>query len=1058
MVPDPTRNRTAFAKTTAPAIAGAIRREALFSRLDGAGAGTLAWISGPAGSGKTTLAASYVETRAMRTAWYRVDRDDEDVATFLHYLEHAMRRLRRDRASAPAGKVLAPIPGGGAPVDPRGIARAFFRESFARLEERCALVIDNLHEVSADGPLMAALEAGLTQVPPGCCVILTSRNDPPPAFARLRADGRMTCIGWDELRMGSLEVQALARLRGHEIGEEACASLLERTQGWVAALVVFLEHARVSGGIARLEGESTPRLLFDYLAGEVFARFEAVTRAFLLRVAPLPKMTVPVAQQASGEPRAALLLANLALNDYFVREVVGEAARVYEIHPLMREFLLARAEVELPQAVDVDARRRCAGLLEAAGLVEDAIPMLIEIGDWAEVASLAAANAPLLIEQGRHRTLRRWLEAVPAATLEGDPGLQRLLGLASLPSSARQARHRFLQAARGFARRNEAEGEALSLLGAIDAAVSEFDDLGVVDSWIERLAELSQASVAAAAVLAQPQAQATMIRVGALRGSLPAHGPASAPLAPWACVLESLQGRFSVADEHLERLAPLAIHGSARISLALARALRHWIDGAWEGALAVAREGQGQAESSGVHSFDPWLGAIEAASLLGLGRIEEARDRFDAAEGVKGELRRGDRAILRALRTMLDFQEDDPVLAQRSAQLAVRLGEESGLAVVELLARLSLAQASLDRDLVQARTQIRAALAIAERLASPLLRASSLAVLAALELAQGAHEAAAGLAREFLGLVREGAFAHLPGVRPSLLADLCALALEREIDAQTARALVRSANLPPPARAARIRAWPWRFEMAFFGGFDLQRSSVAVEFAVKGAGRPVELLKVLVAMGGRRVRREAIADALWPQAEADFAIQSFNQTLHRLRRNILEQNDALLLRDGGLSLNPAVFWVDTWALEQVLEDLEALLRDPGADPTRWRAPLAAAYAIYRGPFLPDETDPVPCIGYREQVRARMLRVMGAVASRLAAAGDRQAAVDSLARLLERDPLFEGAHRRLMELHLQLGSHADGVAVYENLRSLLAARPRTFPSPETQALYAKLRRE
>ena len=31
---------------------------------------------------------------------------------------------------------------------------------------------------------------------------------------RLRADGRMTCIGWDELRMGSLEVQALARLRG----------------------------------------------------------------------------------------------------------------------------------------------------------------------------------------------------------------------------------------------------------------------------------------------------------------------------------------------------------------------------------------------------------------------------------------------------------------------------------------------------------------------------------------------------------------------------------------------------------------------------------------------------------------------------------------------------------------------------------------------------------------------------------------------------------------------------------------------------------------------------
>lgn len=53
----------AFAKTTRPAIGSAMPRERLFARLDGSPGRTVAWISGPPGAGKTTLAASYVEDR-----------------------------------------------------------------------------------------------------------------------------------------------------------------------------------------------------------------------------------------------------------------------------------------------------------------------------------------------------------------------------------------------------------------------------------------------------------------------------------------------------------------------------------------------------------------------------------------------------------------------------------------------------------------------------------------------------------------------------------------------------------------------------------------------------------------------------------------------------------------------------------------------------------------------------------------------------------------------------------------------------------------------------------
>lgn len=46
----------AFAKTTRPVISGFVRREALFARLDGNPGRTVAWISGPPGSGKSTFA------------------------------------------------------------------------------------------------------------------------------------------------------------------------------------------------------------------------------------------------------------------------------------------------------------------------------------------------------------------------------------------------------------------------------------------------------------------------------------------------------------------------------------------------------------------------------------------------------------------------------------------------------------------------------------------------------------------------------------------------------------------------------------------------------------------------------------------------------------------------------------------------------------------------------------------------------------------------------------------------------------------------------------------
>jgi len=268
---------------------------------------------------------------------------------------------------------------------------------------------------------------------------------------------------------------------------------------------------------------------------------------------------------------------------------------------------------------------------------------------------------------------------------------------------------------------------------------------------------------------------------------------------------------------------------------------------------------------------------------------------------------------------------------------------------------------------------------------------------------------------------------------------------------------VRARRLVPQASARRVRGWPWPFRIVTLGGFELRRDDAPIEFAGKGPGRPVELLKVLIALGGENVRADHLADALWPHVDADYAHKSFTATLHRLRR-MLEDDDALLHRDGRLSLNPGLVWVDTWALEDVLEALDSALRAPGSHATdaAARSLVEEALALYRGPHLPDETEQPGYIACRDQLRARLLRPLARIARDWEEAGKADLAIDCYLRSIEADELWEACYRQLMLCYQRSGNTMAALEAYERLRTTLAARLKSEPAAETQAIYAGLK--
>jgi DNA-binding SARP family transcriptional activator len=115
-----------------------------------------------------------------------------------------------------------------------------------------------------------------------------------------------------------------------------------------------------------------------------------------------------------------------------------------------------------------------------------------------------------------------------------------------------------------------------------------------------------------------------------------------------------------------------------------------------------------------------------------------------------------------------------------------------------------------------------------------------------------------------------------------------------------------------------------------------------------------------------------------------------------------------------------------------------------------------ALALYRGPFLPDESEQPAYIACREQIRARLLRFLARLARGQEEAGSPGAAADVYLRCIDVDELCEPLYRQLMLCYQRSGEPDEAIATYERLRTALSTRMKTMASAETQALYASLR--
>ena len=398
-----------------------VERARLLASLDDADA-ALVFVSAPAGYGKTTLLATWAQTRAQAgtgVAWYSLDASDNHPMPFGAYLVASLSRAIGDSDGlTDIAQVLRSSP----EVDLQKVMSNIIN-AVAASERECVLTFDDYHLITAPG-IHQAVTFLLERRPDNLRIAIGTRSDPPLPIAKLRAQRKVAELRAANLRFTRDEAgDFLRNVMELAVEPDLVAALEARTEGWIVGLqlaALSLAGQPIdANSISAYQGNS--RFLIQYLLEEVVSRQPEVVQDFLLATAILERGCAPLCDALLEHAVSARILDQLERANLFV-VALDDHAIWYRYHHLFREFLRARLEKTQPERVTL-LHRRAAEWHESQGNLREAIRHAIETRDWEYAAELVERHGMATLMHSEYATVYEWCKAFPEAVLRSHPFL-----------------------------------------------------------------------------------------------------------------------------------------------------------------------------------------------------------------------------------------------------------------------------------------------------------------------------------------------------------------------------------------------------------------------------------------------------------------------------------------------------------------------------------------------------------------------------------------------------------------------------------------------------------
>lgn len=393
-------------------------REALTSRLCAAKAYPLILISGPAGSGKTSVLCQAINQEKLRVAWYSLDEEDNEPDLFFRYLLTSL-----SQSDEQLGKALSPLLDhrrniAGENIIPHIIA------PLLTISRDIHLVLDDFHQITNE-KIHVALKRLIKYMPDRLHLVLLSRYASPVLLDAVILKKERLELTASDLKFTETETADLYRkVIPCSFSQQQIKELNQYMEGWAAGLQLIGLSVRSKGPVSELShilGQAHEQMS-SYLIHDILRMQPEKIRKFVFATALLDRFNPKLCTEITGRKDAVKILAHLSHMKLFLIPLDTQGSW-YRYHHIFSEVIRRQLAIDEPDLICATLKKAASWLAKNNHL-EEALRCAFRSNDFEFTADLMEAHIMGFIETFDVSAALRWISKLPQGVLTQRPLLR----------------------------------------------------------------------------------------------------------------------------------------------------------------------------------------------------------------------------------------------------------------------------------------------------------------------------------------------------------------------------------------------------------------------------------------------------------------------------------------------------------------------------------------------------------------------------------------------------------------------------------------------------------
>ena len=281
-------------------------------------------VAAPAGFGKSSLVSQWAQSVERPTVWLTVDPQDSMQSFFAHTLESiriVFPGFAADFENQPSPNILHNI--------------KKLTTAVATIKSGFNFVLNN---GALDNPQITDFsQALIDQLPDNVHLVIIRRFTPATSLARYASLGNLSLITSQDLKFSPEEVSRIADLNGADINNDYSRKLLQKCDGWPAAVQMITRSISRGNQSSEFEIESGSSPL-AVLALETINSLNAENKSKISRLVLLSEFDLETAAIVLGEDFSESYINKLATDGLYM-SVSSGLNRIYRFNDIVYEVL-----------------------------------------------------------------------------------------------------------------------------------------------------------------------------------------------------------------------------------------------------------------------------------------------------------------------------------------------------------------------------------------------------------------------------------------------------------------------------------------------------------------------------------------------------------------------------------------------------------------------------------------------------------------------------------------------------------------------------------------------